>query len=114
MSKLRPEIYPLAERRWGAAGTPSPKRLAAAFAVAAVSDVLSYFFSFALPLQWCIDLITSSLLFFLLGYRWALLPGLIAEAIPGLGIFPFWLLVVGSIAAWGRIRRPESRKEHQF
>jgi len=32
-----------------------------------------------------------------------ILPGLIAEAIPGLAVFPFWVIVVASIAAWGRI-----------
>ena len=35
-------------------------------------------------------------------------PGLVAEAIPGLALFPSWLLVVGSISASGTIgsRRP--------
>ena len=82
-------------------GAADRKRLAAAFAVAAISDVI------APPVQWAVDLVTALLLFLLLGRKWVILPGLIAEAIPGLNIFPFWLLVVGSIATWGAIRRPQ-------
>ncbi len=43
-------------------------------------------------------------LFFILGRQWVILPALIAEAIPGLAVFPFWLLVVGSIALWGTVK----------
>jgi len=83
------------------------KRLLAAFAVAAISDGLSFWLVIAPPIQWAVDVVTALLLFFLLGRKWVILPGLIAEAIPGLNIFPFWLLVVGSIATWGAIRRPQ-------
>jgi hypothetical protein len=86
--------------------TAGKKRLAAAFAVAAISDALSYWLSFVPPVQWVIDLATALLLFLLLGRKWAILPGLIGEAIPGLNLFPLWLLVVGSIAIWGAVRRP--------
>jgi hypothetical protein len=88
-------------------GVADRKRLAAAFAVAAISDGLSFWLVIALPVQWAVDLVTALLLFLLLGRKWVILPGLIAEAIPGLNIFPFWLLVVGSIATWGAIRRPQ-------
>jgi hypothetical protein len=88
-------------------GAADRKRLAAAFAVAAISDGLSFWLVIALPVQWAVDLVTALLLFLLLGRKWVILPGLIAEAIPGLNIFPFWLLVVGSIATWGAIRRPQ-------
>ena len=40
-----------------------------------------------------------------LGRQWLLLPGPALEAIPGLGVLPFWLLVVGAIAVLGRIWR---------
>jgi len=30
---------------------------------------------------------------------------LIAEAIPGIAVFPFWVLVVASIAVWGKISK---------
>lgn len=81
-------------------------RLIAAFVVAAVSDILSAVTEFVPPLQWTLDIVTAAALFFILGRQWVILPALIAEAIPGLGIFPFWLLVVGSIAIWGTVKKP--------
>ncbi len=86
--------------------SPTKIRLAAAFVVAAVSDLVSGVTTLVPPIEWAIDLSTALLLFLLLGRQWLILPGLIAEAIPGLAIFPFWILVVGSIAIWGTIRRP--------
>jgi hypothetical protein len=80
--------------------------LAIAFGVAAVSDFFSILTEFAPPLQWAIDGATAFLLFLILGRRWALLPGLIAEAIPGMGIFPVWVLVVVSIAIYDGIKKP--------
>jgi hypothetical protein len=44
--------------------------------------------------QWAVDLATAFALFLILGRRRAILPGLVAEAIPGLGVFPVWVLVV--------------------
>ncbi len=88
-------------------GIADKKRLAAAFVVAAISDGLSIWLVIAPPVQWAVDLATAIILFLLLGRKWIILPGLIAEAIPGLNVFPFWLLVVGSIATWGAIRRPQ-------
>jgi hypothetical protein len=79
-------------------------RLMAAFAVAAISDILAAVFAFAPPFQWALDIVTAAALFYILGRQWVILPALIAEAIPGLAIFPFWLLVVGSIAVWGTIK----------
>jgi len=78
----------------------SRKRFAIAFAVAAVSDALSFWTEFPPPVQWTVDLITASLLFLILRRRWAMLPGLVAEAIPGLAAFPVWLLVVLSIVVY--------------
>lgn len=83
----------------------SQRRLALAFTVAALADGLAVFLTLAPPVQWAVDLITAILLFMVLGWQWILLPGLIMEAIPGLCIFPFWLLVVGSVAMWGTARR---------
>src|SRR5262245_66325985 len=82
---------------------PSKWRLALAFLVAAVSDVVSYATAFVPPVQWAVDLVTALLLFVLLGRRWAILPGLVAEAIPGVAVFPVWLLVVTSVVLWGEI-----------
>lgn len=78
-------------------------RVAAAFAVAVVSDALSIWLEFAPPLQWSLDVATAVLLFLILGRQWLILPALIAEAIPGLAVLPAWVLVVGSIALWGTV-----------
>ena len=83
---------------------PSRKRQAIAFLVAAVSDFLSFWMVLAPPMQWVIDLATALLLFLILGRRWMLLPGLIAEAIPGMGVFPVWVLVVLSIILYDDIK----------
>jgi hypothetical protein len=85
---------------------PTRARIAIAFAVAAVSDFFSIWATVAPPVQWAIDGATALLLFLILGRRWALLPGLIAEAIPGMGVFPVWVLVVVSIAIYDGIKKP--------
>ena len=85
---------------------PSRARMAIAFGVAAISDFLSIWTVFAPPAQWALDVITALVLFLILGRRWALLPGLIAEAIPGMGVFPVWVLVVLSIIIYDGIKRP--------
>jgi hypothetical protein len=84
---------------------PTRTRLAIAFAVAAVSDILSFWTVIAVPVQWALDVGTAVVLFLILGRRWALLPGLIAEAIPGMGVFPVWILVVLSIAIYDGIKK---------
>ena len=75
----------------------SKKRLALAFAIAAISDAIDAFTTPLPPIGWVADLGTALLLFMVLGRQWLLLPGLALEAIPGLGVLPFWLLVVGAI-----------------
>jgi hypothetical protein len=82
----------------------SKGRLALAFAVAALSDGLSFFLTPVPPLQWVADGVTALLLFMVLGWQWILLPGLVMEAIPALNVFPFWVLVVGAVAVWGTAR----------
>ena len=85
---------------------PSKTRLALAFLVAATSDAVSYGTEWVPPVQWAVDGATALLLFGLLGRRWAILPGLVAEAIPGVAAFPVWVLVVASVALWGEVKRP--------
>jgi hypothetical protein len=92
---------------------PSRARLGIAFVAAAVSDALSIWATFAPPVEWAIDGATALLLFLILGRRWALLPGLIAEAIPGMGIFPVWVLVVASIAIYDGIKKPSIKSRQQ-
>ena len=81
----------------------SKTRVALAFLVAAASDIVSYGTVFMPPIQWAVDLTTALLLFIILGWQWALLPGLVVEAIPGLAAFPVWTMVVAAVALWGRI-----------
>jgi hypothetical protein len=82
----------------------SKKRLALAFAIAGISDATGAFATPLPPLVWVVDVATALLLFIVLGRQWLLLPGLVLEAIPGLGVLPFWLLVVGAIAVLGTPR----------
>jgi hypothetical protein len=94
----------LATRRWGTTQPHSRKRVALAFLVAAVSDLFSFWLEMLPPVQWAIDLGTAALLFLILGRRWAILPGLVAEAIPGLAMLPWWVLVVLSIVLYDDIK----------
>jgi hypothetical protein len=82
----------------------SRRRLMLAFAIAVLSDVCSVWLEFIPPLQLASDLITAGVLFIILGWRWGLLFGLVLEAIPGIAIFPAWVLVVAAIAIWGSAR----------
>jgi hypothetical protein len=84
----------------------SRAQMAAAFGIAAVSDVFSIWLTFAPPFQWALDVATAFALFLILGKRWALLPGLVMEAIPGMGVFPVWVLVVVSIIVYDGIKKP--------
>ena len=81
-----------------------PPRLALAFAIAGISDAIAAFATPLPPIVWAVDLGTALLLFMVLGRQWLLLPGLALEAIPGMGVLPFWLLVVGAIAVLGTPR----------
>ena len=78
-------------------------RLAAAFAIAVASDLLSLWLELFPPAEIALDLTTAGVLFLILGRQPLLLPALVAEAIPGLAILPSWVIVVGSIALWGTV-----------
>jgi hypothetical protein len=82
----------------------STKRLLLALAIAAISDAIGAMSAPWVPLVWLLDIVTAILLFVVLGWRWGLLLGLILEAIPGISIFPLWLLVVAAIAVLGTAR----------
>jgi hypothetical protein len=82
----------------------SKMQLALGFAIAAASDAVGVFAAPLPPVEWAVDLGTALLLFLVLGRQWLLLPGLALEAVPGLGVLPFWLLVVGAIAVLGTPR----------
>jgi hypothetical protein len=84
---------------------PSRSRLALALAIAIVSDALAVWVELVPPVQIVLDLATAAALFAVLGFRWALLPPIVIEAIPGLRLFPTWILAVGALAAGARARR---------
>ena len=65
-----------------------------ALGIAVVSDVVSVVVEPVLPLQWAVDGATAVALAVVLGVDWRLGAGLLAEAVPGLGVLPFWVLVV--------------------
>lgn len=79
-----------------------PRRIAA-IAIAIVSDVVNAIFTWAPPIVIAIDVVTAVLLWLVLGRPMVLLPVFIAEALPGVGIVPFWTLVAGGLAFFGRI-----------
>jgi hypothetical protein len=83
---------------------PSRAQFGIALAIAAVSDALAFWLEIILPLQIALDIVTAFVLYRILGRRWGLLPGLIAEAIPGMGIFPVWILVVASVYVYDDIK----------
>lgn len=109
-----PEVMPAETNPSPRADTEEPplprwlnrKKLILAFLIAAVSDALSIWLQLVLPVQLGLDVLTAFLLFAVLGWRWPLLMGLFMEAIPGMAIFPSWVLVVGAIAALGQPRPP--------
>lgn len=88
----------------------------AALAVAGVSDGIGAWAELVPPVQWAIDLATALALFVIFGRRWAILPALVAEAIPGLGVFPMWVLLVVSMLVYDDIKasgkRPQRLKPH--
>lgn len=66
--------------------------------IAIVSDILSFAFIWAVPVQWGLEAVTIVLMLWVLGFRWSLLFALIIEAIPAVQIFPSWTLVVLAMA----------------
>lgn len=79
----------------GATNSLTARRKALAFAIAAISDAISFGSSFAPPVQLAVDAVTAALLFWVLGFRWQLMPALVAEALPVVAAFPTWTLAVG-------------------
>jgi hypothetical protein len=92
-----------------AGGWSSRSRLGLAMAIAIASDLASVWLEFVPPMQWTLDVATAGLLFLTLGRQWAILPALIAEAIPGIAMFPAWVLVVIAVATTGTVGRDEKR-----
>jgi len=99
-----PGKLPASADRVSSAHNFSKKQIVIAFVIAGISDIVGAFATLAPPIGWALDIVTAVLLFMVLGWQWLLLPGLALEAIPGVGVVPFWLLVVGAIAVLGTPR----------
>lgn len=108
-AKVLPQVQQAAAKRVMPAG-PTPARSQAryvgAIVVAAASDVLSAVFVFIPPVEVAIDLLTALTIWWLMGWRWAMLIPLIAEAIPGVAVFPTWFVVVLALGAFPRSTEP--------
>src|SRR5215831_7840075 len=83
----------------------SKMQIALAFVIAGISDAIGAFITPLPPIGWVTDVATVLLLFLVLGRQWLLLPGLALEAIPGLGVLPFWLLWLARLLFWARLDR---------
>jgi hypothetical protein len=93
-----PTTRPILAQLPPAVGAISKQRKIAALLIAALADVLSPFAEVLPPLEWVLDITTAIALFAVLGWRWQLLPALVVEAVPGLAMFPTWVLAVAVIA----------------
>ena len=83
----------------------SKARLRAAWIIAIAVDALQIGMQATGPFQvfldWPLDLITTALMLWLVGFHWAFLPTFFAEAVPWLDVVPTWTIAVG-IATRGR------------
>jgi hypothetical protein len=99
-----PVVVPVAERVPGDAA-PAPRRswvrFSVAMAVAAAADGLSFLEVFppGYVAVVVVDMVVALVLWALLGRGLVLLLALVFEAVPGLGLFPFWTLAVLSSEA---------------
>ena len=77
-----------------------------ALLIAALSDALGFGLVLIPPLEWLLDAVTAVVLFAVLGFRWPLLTALAIEAVPGLQLFPAWILVVVALASTETTEQP--------
>ena len=84
-------------------GAVSPTRKRVALGIAALSDLVQWFFFPVLvegvmsPFEIALDAITALTILLIVGFQWRLLIALVAELVPGLDMFPTWTAVVLSL-----------------
>jgi hypothetical protein len=84
--------------------------------IAVAADALQIFLfpvfgeGFASPMDAALDMGVALVLTRLVGFHWVFLPGLIAEAIPGLDLAPTWTAAVLFATAGTGARWPRARK----
>jgi hypothetical protein len=81
-------------------------RWRAAMVLAVISDAISFGLAFTGPFEVAADLITALALFAILGFRWPLFIPLVVEAIPGVAVFPTWVVAIGAMAAADAAAKP--------
>ena len=76
------------------------RRKYAALAVAGAADLIQvavfplFLPGAASPWDVALDVLTTAVLILILGFRWPLVAALVAEAVPGLALFPTWTAFV--------------------
>jgi len=78
-------------------------RFVLAFIVALAADTIGIPFGESLNIVF--DVIIAIILIAILGFNWMLIPALLVECVPGLGVFPTWVMAVLAIAGWKTINR---------
>lgn len=73
-------------------------RLALAFCVAAAADAVFAFPTLLEGFEVLGDVFVAVVLCAILGFNWIIVPALLAEAVPGLDVFPSWTVAVIAIA----------------
>lgn len=81
----------------------SPLRIILAFGVAIIADTLVE--AVPTPFSQVIDVFAGVSLFLILGANWILLPAFLIELIPGIGMFPTWVLAVTAITLKNGMRK---------
>lgn len=61
------------------------------------------------PANDALELGVAAAMVWLLGWHWAFLPGMLAESIPGLNLFPTWTAAVFFVTRGGATAPPESQ-----
>jgi hypothetical protein len=86
-----------------APGAISPTRKRVALGIAALSDLVQWFFfpvlveGAASPFEIALDAFTALVILLVVGFQWRLLIALVAELVPGFDMFPTWTAVVLSL-----------------
>lgn len=50
------------------------------------------------------DVFVAIILIVILGFNWMIIPALLVECVPGLGVFPTWAMAIMAIAGWKTIK----------
>ena len=77
-------------------------RFVLAFCVALAADTVGIYFGEIFAVVF--DVAVAIVLIAILGFNWIIIPALLVEAVPGLGLFPTWVLAVLAMAGWNTMK----------